>query len=185
MGRGGVAEAGVMFALLAVLLATPAEPGCGPANPSLNGEGVGALRIGAPVEEVDRRCRVLSDKIVPGGEDIPTRMLRVKFAEAVVEAVIDEGKVWSVKIDTSSLRTDTGLGVGTSISDLLRQPDLTGDVGEGDLYVFTSRHCGVSFKLSYTPSEADDNEAWTTAHLSRLPRATKVVQVLLTGCGKL
>ena len=175
----------MMFALLAVLLAAPAETGCGPASPSLTGDGVGALRIGASVEEVDRHCRVLSDKVVPGEEDIPTRMLRVKFAGAIVEAVIDEGRVWSVKIDTPALRTDAGLGVGTSISDLLREPDLVGDVGEGDLYVFSSKHCGMSFRLNYTPGEADYAEAWTTAHLSRLPRATKVVQVLLYGCGKL
>jgi hypothetical protein len=112
-------------------------------------------------------------------------VLKVKLAGAVVEAVIDEGKVWSVEINTSTLRTSTGLGVGSSISDLLRQPGLIGDVGEGDLYAFTPAHCGMSFKLSSTPTEVDHGEAWTTAHLSRLPPTTKVVQVLLYGCGKL
>jgi hypothetical protein len=175
----------MMLALLAALLVTPGGGGCGPAHPTLGGDGVGGLRIGAPADAVKRACRVVSDKVELGREDVPTRTLKVKFADAVVEAVIDEGRVWSVTIDTPTLRTDTGLGVGTSISDLLRQPDLVGDVGEGDLYVFTSSQCGMSFRLSYTPTEADTTEAWTTAHLSRLSRTTKVVQVLLYGCGKL
>ena len=173
-----------MLALVAALAAASGSAGCGPVHPTLAGDGVGALRIGATVQEVSRRCPVVSDKIVRGDEDIPTRMLKVKLAGALVEAVIDEGKVWSVKVDTPTLRTRSGLGVGTSISDLLRQPGLVGDLGEGDLYVFTLSHCGMSFRLGYTPTEADHGEAWTTTHLSRLPRTTKVVQVLLYGCGK-
>jgi hypothetical protein len=175
----------MMLALLAALLAAPGSVGCGSARPTLGGDGIGGLRIGAPADAVKQVCRVVSDKVELGREDVPTRILKVKFAGDFVEAVIDEGRVWSVTIDTPGLRTETGLGVGTSLSDLLRQPDLVGDIGEGDLYVFTSGQCGMSFRLNYTPTEADDTEAWTTAHLSRLPRTTKVVQVLLYGCGKL
>jgi hypothetical protein len=175
----------MMLALLAALLAAPGSVGCGSAHSTLGGDGIGGLRIGAPADAVKQVCRVVSDKVELGREDVPTRILKVKFAGDVVEAVIDEGRVWSVTIDTPGLRTETGLGVGTSLSDLLRQSELVGDIGEGDLYVFTSSQCGMSFRLNYTPTEADDTEAWTTAHLSRLPRTTKVVQVLLYGCGKL
>lgn len=176
-----------MFALALILAAAPAVASCGGAHPLMAGDGVGALRIGASVETVKQRCAVLSDTVEPREEDIPTRVLKVKFPPATVEAVVDEDKekIWSIVVDAPALRTDTGLGVGSSISDLLRQPDLVGDLGEGDLYVFTSRHCGMSFRLDYTPNDRDADEAWTTAHLSRLPRTAKVVQVLLYGCGKL
>jgi hypothetical protein len=144
--------------------------------------GIGAVRIGATVEDVKRACTVVSDRVEEGDEAIPVRILRIRIRGALIAAEIEAGRVWRLTVDDQGLRTADGLAVGIPLTKLLSLPMLSAEEGEGALYATSPQHCGLSFRLSYHPADDEHRVEWTTAQLSALPRSTKVTQVLIFGC---
>ena len=114
----------------------------------LTDEGVGKIRIGESVESLRRNCTVVRDTTELGGEGMPTRMISILFPRDTVEAEIADDKVWRVAIDSPHFSTADSLHVGTPLARLLRLKTPQGMTGEGALFVMSSDHCGLSFRLS-------------------------------------
>ena len=109
------------------------------------------------------------------------RVLAVAFGMDTIEAEVDSGRVWRIVLSQPRFRTIDSLGVGTSIARLLALPGVHGVIGEGALYLASPVHCGVSFRVT---DPVDDSPAsdWTLPMLKRLPAATVVTAVLISGC---
>lgn len=156
-------------------LATPSGP--------VTGEGIGDLRIGIAVDSVKRICEVVSDTTELAEEAMPVRSLVVRVGRDSVRAVVHEGKVWRLETDGAQFRTADSLGVGTPLHRLLNEPGVRGVVGEGQLYILTDSHCGLSFRVesaSMLPAMEGD---FAADRLAGLPPNTQVDRVLITGCG--
>ena len=170
--------------------APPGDPrgeGAGPSQPiacaeaSFDGSGLGALRIGATIETVRTACPVIRETPEIREEGLPARVLAVAFGMDTIEAEVDSGRVWRIVLSQPRFRTIDSLGVGTSIARLLALPGVHGVIGEGALYLAAPVHCGVSFRVT---DPVDDSPAsdWTLPMLKRLPAATVVTAVLISGC---
>lgn len=155
---------------------------CGP-HSIITGAGLGGLRVGATVAEVDHTCKVADDYVGPGAEGSTERYLVVDFDTAQVRAIVVADRVWRVQVTSDAFRTADSLGVGTPLARLLRVPGLTGAEGEGRLFVMSDEHCGLSFRLSHIPRGGEHWGAWDLAALRMLPAETTVDEVLVFGCG--
>ncbi len=149
----------------------------------LRGEGIGALRIGAPLDSVKSDCRVLRDTTLTAAEGMPAQKLTVEIAGETVEAEVVEGKVWRISVRSPRFQTADSLGVGTPLSRLLKLSGARGMMGEGALYFTSSAHCGLSFRLSEN-RPLDPTGDWNAPALARLPASTNVTEVLVFGCGR-
>jgi hypothetical protein len=152
---------------------------CG-ASTTLDGSGVGALRIGRPVDEIRRACTVLWDTTGRDIEGNPARTIGVRIGPDSVRAEVVNDSIWRLTVTTPTLRTADSLGVGTPLSRLLEAPNAHGLSGEGAVFVTMPEHCGMSFELSTTAPTP--RSGWTRAALQRLPKATRVTRVLVFGC---
>ena len=144
-------------------------------------EGIGDLRIGAPVESIKQRCKVVRDTTVSGAEGMPARKLAVAFAKDTVEAEIVGGRVWRIEVFTPRIRAASLLGVGTLNTRLLTLKDPHGATGEGALFVLSPQHCGMSFRLANAGPRGQRGDL-DKAGLARLPVETVVSEVLVFGC---
>lgn len=147
----------------------------------LGEEGIGELRIGATVESVREKCNVVRDTTAPGAEGMPARKLAVALSRDTVEAEIVDGRVWRIAVHSPRLRTADALGVGTSIGTLRQMKEPRGMVGEGQFFVASPQHCGMSFRLSNAGPRAKRGDM-DRAGLFRLPETAFVSQVLIFGC---
>lgn len=149
---------------------------------TLTGDGVGAVRVGAPVATVRKACHAPVRKLKKGEAPPPANLLQLKVGPAQVQAEIAGGRVWRVTVDEGPLRTLDKLGVGSPLSAVLASGAARASETEGVIYASTAADCGVSFALSYRPRPGEDRDSWTAEGLSRLPPDTKVERVLLSGC---
>lgn len=147
----------------------------------LGEEGIGELRIGATVESVRQKCNVIRDTTAIGAEGMPARKLTVALSRDTVEAEIVNGRVWRIAVDSPRLRTADALGVGTSIGRLRQLKNPRGMTGEGQFFVASPDHCGMSFRLSNAGPRAQRGDL-DRAGLFRLPEMAVVSEVLIFGC---
>ena len=146
----------------------------------MTGRGIGDLRIGKTVEEVRSECGVIRDTTRLASEGQTARIITVAVRD-MVEAEVVDGKVWRIEVVSPPFRTPDSLGVGTRLSRLLQLRNARGITGEGQLFVVSPEHCGLSFRLSDNGSSAR-SQNWDRATLSRLPSGTVVDKVLIVGC---
>jgi hypothetical protein len=158
------------------------DPMCSTQNLLLTGDSVGPIGIGQPVEAVHRACRVNSDATELGAEALPVRVLRVQASGDTLEVEIDADRVWRIALDGPSIRTREGIGVGSSLSDLLRAGEPQATVGDGALFVQIQQLCGLSFQLAHDLNETQLGREWTAETLRQLPSGTSVDRVLVVGC---
>jgi hypothetical protein len=163
----------------ATVLSTHHTVSCG--GPVFDGEGIGAVRIGARVDSVRSRCAVLSDTTEPGDDGLPTRVITVALAVDTIKAEIDSGRVWRIAISGRGSRTADSLGVGTPLERMLALPAVRGLTGENALYLVSPARCGLSFRVT-DPRDDAPSENWTLAMLRKLPPGTVVTEVLIVGC---
>ena len=158
----------------------PARRSCG--AKTIEGDGVGEVRIGAAIGAVKSRCEVVRETVQLGSEGMMERRATVSFPPDVLEAEIVDDKVWRLDIRSPAFRTSDSLGVGSTLGDLLRLPRVQGMIGEGILVVVSPDRCGLSFVLSggIPPGRVRNN--WDRKALSALPASTKVARVLVLGC---
>lgn len=157
-----------------------AAKNCG--GETMSGNGIGDLGIGMTLESVLAKCAVIRDTTRLATEGQLARMIAVRFSGDTVEAEIVNGKVWRIEVLSPRFRTADSLGVGTPLSRLLELRSPRGLTGEGQLFVATPDHCGLSFRLSDNGSSAR-SQNWDRAALSRLPSGTVVNKILIVGCG--
>ncbi|MEP6858615.1 MAG: hypothetical protein ABI994_09520 [Gemmatimonadales bacterium] len=144
-------------------------------------EGIGHLRIGATLESIKQKCRVLRDTTVSGPEGMPARKLAVAFSKDTVDAEIVDGRVWRIAVHSPGLRTAGLIGVGTLNQRLLTLKDPRGVMGEGALFVVSPQHCGMSFRLANTGPRGMRGDL-DRAGLFHLPIESTVSEVLVFGC---
>ncbi len=155
------------------------RPSCG--DDIITDEGIGELRIGASIESIRQKCNVARDTTVMGPEGMPARKFAVAFPPDTVEAEIVDGRVWRLAVLSPRLRTADSLGVGTSIGRLLQLNNPHGMTGEGQFFVASPTHCGMSFRLAIAEAGPQRGDL-DRAGLARLPRSTVVNEVLVFGC---
>jgi hypothetical protein len=160
---------------------SPSRPKSSCGNELLTDEGIGELRVGTTVESVKQKCNVLRDTTALGAEGMPARKLTVALSRDTVEAEIVNGRVWRIAVDSPRLRTADGLGVGTSIGRLRQLKNARLMTGEGQLFVGSAEHCGMSFKLANVGPDALRGNTGR-AGLARLPDTAVVSEVLIFGC---
>ena len=161
----------------------PASPSCGvSARTVLTGSGVGELQVGKSVERVRGVCAVVRDTTLLGDEALPERQIAVAVAGDTILATIDSGRVWRITLERPKIRTVDSLGVGSRLSDLLRQPRATGEEGEGVLYVLLPSHCGLSFRIAHELADNEHRATWSARDLENIPQESMVDEVLVTGC---
>lgn len=163
----------------------PAAPGVNPAAagpcgaPVIDGDGVGAIRIGMDADSVKAHCSVARDTVEMRTEGQQERLLVVALGGDTANAEIDSGRVWRIEIRTPKLRTADSLGVGTPLSRLLAlKGGVQGLAGEGHMFLLAEARCGLSFELSAPAAPGD----WQRARLRSLPATTTVTRVLVIGC---
>lgn len=144
-------------------------------------EGIGELRIGATVESIKQKCKVVRDTTVTGAEGMPARKLAVAFSKDTAEAEIVDGRVWRIAVHSTGLRTASLLGVGTLNVRLLTLKDAHGMMGEGALFVASPEHCGMSFRLANAGPRGQRGDL-DRAGLAGLPVQAAVSEVLIFGC---
>jgi hypothetical protein len=150
---------------------------------AISGNGIGAFKIGRSVDSLRNDCLVVQDTTILGEEALPEHVIAVAIGSDIIAATVDSGHVWRITIEAPNLRTADSLGVGSRLSDLLRDTDAVGAEGEGVLYVQLPSHCGLSFRLAYDVPDREHRENWSRRDLRRLPSTSKVQEVLITGCG--
>ncbi len=154
-------------------------------RPTLTGEGIGELQIGRPSAQLSARCVVLSDTVAPGAEALPERVMTVLLTPSdTVRATIESDSLWRLEIASPGIRTVDSLGVGTSLSALLRSPNAhaRGLEGEGQLFVLIERHCGLSFRIDLELDPNQHRAEWSETDLSALSGGSRVDQILVVGC---
>ena len=144
-------------------------------------EGIGKLRIGAPVDSVVPSCPLLRDTTMIGAEGMPARKLYVLFFPDTVEAEVVDDHVWRISVVSPHFRTVDSLGVGTPLSRLLQLKNPRGMSGEGKFFVASPAHCGMSFRLANAGPGALRGDL-NRAGLTRLPKSAVVSEILVFGC---
>ncbi len=169
--------------------AQPAPPAAGASsrptsscgNEVMGDEGIGLLRIGTTVDSVRQKCNVARDTTLIAGEGMPARKLTVMFSRDTAEAEIVNGRVWRISVLSPRFRTADSLGVGTSGARLLQLKNPRGMTGEGEFFVASPEHCGMSFRLADAGPGGYRGDL-DSAGLARLPKSTVVSEVLIFGC---
>lgn len=147
----------------------------------LSDEGIGKLKIGAPVDSISPHCVVLRDTTASGAEGMPARKLAVFLPPDTVEAEVVDNRIWRLSIVSPLYRTTDSLGVGTPLSRLLRLKNPRGMTGEGKFFVASPEHCGMSFRLANAGPGGQHGDL-DQAGLARLPRSAVVSEILIFGC---
>lgn len=168
----------VLTGLAACARSGEAAKDCGvDGPPRLLEYGVGALRVGATVQEVKQRCQVLLDTAMPlGNEGMPERRMTVVVGSVPLVATVSDGRVWRVEIVSPRLRTADSLGVGSRMRDL-RSTTARLSAGEHGAYVVRSDHCGLSFQLPGVVGAPNMSA-------TEIPDTATVGMVLVVGCGE-
>lgn len=84
--------------------------------------GIGVLQVGATVELIGERCRLVKDTVVTGVEGMPGRRLYIVILGDTVVAEVEQNTVWHIRLTTERFRTGDSLGVGTPAEDLTSGP---------------------------------------------------------------
>ena len=144
--------------------------------------GIGVLQVGAPVELLDERCRVVKDTVVTGIEGMAGRRLYIVIQGDTVAAEIEQDTVWRVRLTTDRFRTGDSLGVGTPAQDLTSRQGARALVGEGEIYLTIDEACGVSFRLDGVSYSKVASAPSPESAVRLVPGTARVDLVLLTPC---
>lgn len=138
---------------------------------------MGLVRIQAAVSDVRDQCVIVADTSLVLEGDVQPAIL-VEVATDTVLAEIDDGRIWRIRVRSSGIRTADSVGVATPARQLLTVPGAAVIWGEGNHFITSPAHCGLSFQLTGLPPRA---RPWTTAEVAQMPDSVRVSQVLVTG----
>jgi hypothetical protein len=112
---------------------------------------------------------------------MPRRLLRVAFGPDTLTVEVADDRVFRLDVASPRVVTVDGLGVGTTLGELLQVQDLRGVSGEGRLFAVSPSHCGLSFALGREPPDRAGT-SWTRGALAELPDTLTIQRVLAYGC---
>jgi hypothetical protein len=162
-----------------VLLASAACSEAAPcAGSVISRDGVGAVRIGMPLDSLRGLCRIVRDTTEMNEGDAG-HVVYALVGGDTLRVEIDEDSVWRIAVRRPGFATDDSIRVGTPLSSFLVGRHPTIGVGEGTVYVFDPRHPGNSFGLSGEAYARVPN--LTPAELAGLPPSTVIDEILVTG----
>lgn len=135
--------------------------------------GIGPLRLDMRAGDVRTLCPEARDTTWPGPEGTTERGLAVRLAGHPVVVVLSGQTVQRIQVDTTGLRTGTGVGVGSTLADLRGRYGRTcAGQGEGRVAVWFPAAPGISFGLDSTvvpaAGEVDVEALPETARVSRM-----------------
>lgn len=158
-----------------------ATPGC-PSAP-VTGDGIGVVQLGMKGDSLRAACAGTSERREPADEGTTALVLQVPVGSDAVVAEIDAGQVWRIQVREPGLRTADGIGVGSTLGQLLTDARAVGMSGEGRLFVMGPARCGLSFQLAPAAARALP-QGGDAAALRRLPPNTPITRILVVGCRK-
>jgi hypothetical protein len=147
----------------------------------LTGEGIGHLVIGRTVDSMGKRCRIIADSVVAGGDEPAQRVVLVDLVRDTATIVAVRDTIVRIELHHSPFRTADSLGVGGHLGRILRLRDPVGETIDGRLYGTSPSHCGLLFQIQdQAPAPpAVQNGAGA---LRRLPGETRITRVVIVGC---
>ena len=158
----------------------------------LTGDSVGPAIVGVARSALSPRVKVIRDTVEEGMEGIPESIAILSLAGDTIRAAIDSGRIYRFSVSSARFRTADSLGVGTPISRLVSEPGIYAMTGEGAVFVWSAKRCGIGFRLwdPTAPREmawdpgglGDAPDSVGVAQLRRLPESTTVGEVIVVGC---
>lgn len=126
--------------------ATADANACVSGTPVITAGGIGPLRLGAPLADVQARCQV-RDTAMTLGEGMRENARVVQLDGSSVIALTNaQGNVARIIIEDSSLRTERGLGVGSTVGELRQaHGQLCAGEGEGVVVVGSGNLGAITF----------------------------------------
>jgi hypothetical protein len=146
---------------------------------------VGPVLIGASAQSIYAAFRGRSRLIDLGLEGHLTPALELSFAETFVDGGVvaelvprdNDLVVWRIAVTNPNVRTDKGIGVGSSVAQLRSAYRTTGvGSGEGNVFV-TVEELGASFQLDTSGPGGDT--LWRIRDPRQVPGDVKIASVLL------
>lgn len=144
--------------------------------------GIGVLQVGATVELLGERCRLVKDTVVTGVEGMPGRQLYIVILGDTVVAEVEQDTVWRIRLTTERFLTGDSLGVGTPAEDLTSREGARALVGEGEIYLTIEEACGVSFRLDGVSYSNVASASSPESAVMLVPDTSMVDLVLLIPC---
>jgi hypothetical protein len=144
----------------------------------LEGTGIGSIRVGMTLAELNEKCQVVGDSSVRV-EGMTERIVNVDAGYDTVTAVIVGSRVWRIHVSGTEFTTQDALGVGTPASAIREKDGARLLAGEGVAFVTLDAHCGLSFRLAGVPADIAARGEWpVTDDLTD----ARVDEILIVGC---
>jgi hypothetical protein len=146
---------------------------------------VGPVALGATAQSIYSAFRGRSRLIDLALEGHLSPALELSFPETQVSGGViaelvprnNELVVWRIAVTNPNVRTDKGIGVGSTVDQLRSSYRVTGvGSGEGAVFVMVAE-LSASFKLD--TSRPGSDQLWRIRDPQRVPGAVRIVSVLL------
>lgn len=120
---------------------------CVSGTPTLTAGGIGAVRIGSPLAAAEGRCEMRDTTFTLGeGIDENGRVVDLGSDGSVLVLTNDQGNVTRIIVEDATVRTERGLGVGSTVGELRQAHGmLCAAVGEGIVVVSSGNLGAISF----------------------------------------
>jgi len=152
----------------------------------LDNDGVGAIRIGATLDQLESECQLVIDTVVYPDYTHAQHVVGFKVDKDVIEAIADTGgAVTEIRVTSYRWKTVEGLGVDTDLARFMEIPGVVGIPGsEQELAVFLQvpQYCGLDFRLPWYGSSTNPPDSVTVRFLQTLPPKSTVTSVIVHAC---
>jgi hypothetical protein len=141
----------LLLVLLAGVLALPYQPLSAQRSPVIRKHEVGPVSIGTSAQSVYSMFRGRSRLVDVALEGHLTPALELSFPEAAVDGGVlaelvpkeNDLVVWRIAVTNPNVRTEKGIGIGSSVDELRSHYVITGvGSGEGGVFVTVDRAVG-------------------------------------------
>lgn len=145
---------------------------------TITGTAVGDVRLLTRIDDIRRECAVVADTALTLEGDLQPAILIDLGRDTILAEIVDE-RISRIRVRTPGPATRDSLRVGTPLRRFATLPDPTILTGEGQHFLVTPGHCGISFAIAGI--RFGDARRWTAAELAALPDSVRVGAILVTG----
>jgi hypothetical protein len=152
----------------------------------LENDGVGAIRIGATVDQLASQCQIVRDTVVYPDQTTTEHVIALQVDKDVVETIVDSSmRVTEIRVATYRWKTAEGLGVDTDLGRFLEIPGviaIPGSERELALFLQVPQYCGLDFRLPWYGATVTPLDSVTPLFLQTLPPKSTVTSVIVRPC---